>query len=491
MDTRQTRYNMKYVMLCCTVAAFGGLLLGYDSSVISGAIEPLSDYFQLSPSETGWAVSNILLGSLIGCFIAPKLSDKLGRKNSLAITAFIFTVSVAGTVVAHNFTTFVIMRMLGGLAIGLASVISPIYLAELSPSKFRGRTSALYAVCCVGGQSVVLLTNFFINKSMAPEAMIDMGWRYILATALIPCALFLFCILFIPESPRWNVLKGRDKAALDTLTKISNKEHAETVFSEIKRSFSHQAANQHKTKFRLDKTTVPLLVIGIGLAIGNQISGINVIQYFGPSLLKNVSSSTDSALLVTFWLSVCQLVGVLIGMSLIDRVGRRKLLLMGAIASSVFLTYSFVAFYYQLPGLLAVVGLFAYMVFFGISWGQIVWTVLGEIFPTEIRSVCVGISICMMSMANFIISTTFPIFNSNAFLLEVFHGGFPLLLFAIFSLGMYFFTFRYLPETAGVSLEKIHGLVLKQFNVNVDESELLGTKAGDKSTESFNVPMGH
>lgn len=124
MDTRQTRYNMKYVMLCCTVAAFGGLLLGYDSSVISGAIEPLSDYFQLSPSETGWAVSNILLGSLIGCFIAPKLSDKLGRKNSLAITALIFTVSVAGTVVAHNFTTFVIMRMLGGLAIGLASVIS-------------------------------------------------------------------------------------------------------------------------------------------------------------------------------------------------------------------------------------------------------------------------------------------------------------------------------------------------------------------------------
>ncbi|PAW34822.1 MFS transporter [Pantoea vagans] len=470
METRQKRYNMKYVMLCCTVAAFGGLLMGYDSSIISGAIEPLSDYFQLTPAETGWAVSNILLGSLVGCFIAPKLSDKFGRKKSLAITALLFTASVVGTAIAHNFFTFVAFRILGGLAIGLASVISPIYLAELSPSKYRGRTSALYAVCCVGGQSVVLLTNYFINKSMLPEVMVDTGWRYILATALVPCALFIFFIAFIPESPRWNVLKGKDKEALDTLSKISDLVHARTVFNEIKHSFSDEAATRHKSRFRLNKTTVPLLIIGIGLAVGNQISGINVIQYFGPTLLKNVSGSTDSALLQTFWLSVCQFVGVLMGMALIDKVGRRKLLLLGAITSAVFLAYTFIAFYYRLPGLLAVVGLFAYMVFFGMTWGQIVWTVLGELFPTEIRSICVGISICAMSMANFVISTTFPILNSSAFLLEIFHGGFPLLLFALFSLAMYFFTFRYLPETAGMPLEKIHARVLEKFNIDPREA---------------------
>lgn len=469
METRQKRYNMKYVMLCCTVAAFGGLLMGYDSSIISGAIEPLSDYFQLTPAETGWAVSNILLGSLVGCFIAPKLSDKFGRKKSLAITALLFTASVVGTAIAHNFFTFVAFRILGGLAIGLASVISPIYLAELSPSKYRGRTSALYAVCCVGGQSVVLLTNYYINKSMLPEMMVDTGWRYILATALVPCALFIFFIAFIPESPRWNVLKGKDKEALDTLSKISDPVHARTVFNEIKHSFSDEAATRHKSRFRLNKTTVPLLIIGVGLAVGNQISGINVIQYFGPTLLKNVSGSTDSALLQTFWLSVCQFAGVLMGMALIDKVGRRKLLLLGAITSAVFLAYTFIAFYYHLPGLLAVVGLFAYMVFFGMTWGQIVWTVLGELFPTEIRSICVGISICAMSMANFVISTTFPILNSNAFLLEIFHGGFPLLLFALFSLAMYFFTFRYLPETAGMPLEKIHARVLEKFNVDPRE----------------------
>ncbi|MBP2168218.1 SP family xylose:H+ symportor-like MFS transporter [Erwinia toletana] len=478
MDTRKTRYNMKYVMLCCTVAAFGGLLLGYDSSIISGAIEPLSEHFRLSPAETGWAVSNILLGSLIGCFIAPKLSDKLGRKKSLAITALVFTVSVVGTVIAHNFTVFVIARMLGGLAIGLASVISPIYLAELSPSKFRGRTTALYSVCCVGGQCVVLLTNYYIHQFMAAEAMVDTGWRYILATALLPCALFILFVLFIPESPRWNMLKGREKPALDTLTKISNAEHAQSVFNEIKISLKHSAANSHKTRFSFNKTTVPLLIVGVGLAVGNQISGINVIQYFGPSLLKNVFPDSGSALLQTFWLSICQFIGVLIGMSMIDKVGRRKLLLLGAISSCVFLTYSFIAFYYHLPGMLAVIGLFAYMVFFGITWGQIVWTVLGELFPTEIRAVCVGISICMMSLANFIISTTFPIMNSNPYLLELFHGGFPLLLFAIFSLGMYFFTYRFLPETAGVSLEKIHGLVLEKFNVEVPADQLPVSRAG-------------
>jgi len=483
MDT--SRYNMKYVILCCTVAAFGGLLMGYDSSIISGAIEPLSEYFQLSPAETGWAVSNILLGSLVGCFIAPRLSDKLGRKKSLAITALLFTVSVIGTAIAHNFTVFVIFRIIGGLAIGLASVISPIYLAELSPSKFRGRTTALYAVCCVGGQSVVLLTNYFITKSTLPEVMINMGWRYILATALVPCALFMFFIAFIPESPRWNVLKGKYDEALDTLTKISNREHAESVFNEIKHSFSDKTALQHKSRLRLDKTTIPLLVIGIGLAVGNQISGINVIQYFGPTLLKNVAGSTDSALLQTFWLSICQFIGVLAGMVLIDKVGRRKLLLLGAITSCICLAYSFIAFFYHLPGMLAVVGLFAYMIFFGMTWGQIVWTVLGEIFPTEIRSICVGISICAMSLANFVISSTFPIMNSSALLLDVFHGGFPLLLFAIFSLGMYFFTFRYLPETAGVSLEKIHGLVLEKFNV---EAELPQSTASTKASESFDIP---
>ncbi|MXP67637.1 sugar porter family MFS transporter [Pantoea sp. Aalb] len=466
MPNKQTYYNMQYIILCCITASFGGLLMGYDSSIISGAIEPLSNYFQLTPSKTGWAVSNILLGSLIGCLIAPRLSDTFGRKKSLSITALLFSLSVIGTSLAYDFDIFVIFRIIGGLAIGLASVISPIYLAELSPSKFRGRTTALYAVCCVGGQSVVLLTNYFITKSILPEIMVEIGWRYILVTALLPCILFIFFLVFIPESPRWNILKGQYNEALDTLIKISNYKHAKIVFKEIKYSFLSNKNQNYKSNLSLDKATISLLVIGIGLAVGNQISGINVIQYFGPILLKNISSNMDHALLQTFWLSICQFIGILIGMTLIDKIGRRKLLLLGALASYICLTYSFITFYYHLSGLIAIFGLVSYMIFFGMTWGQVVWTVLSEIFPTKIRSMCMGICICTMSLTNFVISTIFPILNSNTLLIHKFHGGFPLLLFAIFSLFIYLFTFRYLPETTGMSLEKINNVLSNKLNSN-------------------------
>lgn len=359
--------------------------------------------------------------------------------------------------------------MVAGLAIGLASVISPIYLAELSPSKYRGRTTALYSICCVGGQSIVLLTNYFITNAIDHPQMVESGWRLILSSAIVPCILLLIFVAFIPESPRWSVLRGADTQALDTLTRISNANHAQSVYREIKDSL-HTMESTKKIKLRLDKRTIPLLIIGIGLAVGNQLSGINIIQYYGPTLLKSVTGSNSSALFITFLLSISQFVGVVIGMMLLDRIGRRKLLLFGALASSIFLAYSFIAFYLQFTGPAAVIGLFGFMLFFGITWGQIVWTVLGEIFPTDIRSICVGISICMMSFSNFAISSTFPVLNSNAYLLNVFHGGFPLLLFSVFSLGMFFFTWRYVPETAGISLEKIEDIVMQRFYRNKSDT---------------------
>ncbi|MGA8119841.1 sugar porter family MFS transporter [Rouxiella badensis] len=463
MATNKTHYNLVYLMLCCTVAAFGGLLMGYDSSIISGAIEPLSTYFQLGPAETGWAVSCIQVSSLIGCLVAPKISDHFGRKRSLCVTAIIFAVSIVGTALAHNFTVFILFRLIGGLAIGLACVISPIYLAELSPSRYRGRTTALYSICCVGGQSVVMLTNFFISKSMTSAVLVDTGWRLILSSALVPCIALLVFISFIPESPRWSVFKGRDKEALTTLGKISNLEHAKTVFGEIKDSIKTDIHSTVKAKFTLNKKTFPLLIIGIGLALGNQLSGVNVIQYFGPTLMKNISSDNNTAMFLAFVLAFAQFLGVVVGMFLLDKVGRRKLLLWGALASTVCLAYSFAAFYLRFAGVYSVLGLFAFMFLFGITWGQVIWTVLGEIFPMEIRSICVGISVCSLSVANFAVSTTFPIMNSNPYLQQVFHGGFPLLLFSGFSLLMFLFTYRYVPETANVPLERIEAIVLRKY----------------------------
>jgi len=463
MATNKTHYNLVYLVLCCTVAAFGGLLMGYDSSIISGAIEPLSAYFQLTPAETGWAVSCIQVSSLLGCLLAPKISDRFGRKRSLCVTAIIFAVSIIGTALAHNFTAFILFRLIGGLAIGLACVISPIYLAELSPSRYRGRTTALYSICCVGGQSVVMLTNFFISKSMTSDVLVDTGWRYILSSALVPCVALLVFIAFIPESPRWSVFRGRDKDALTTLGKISNPEHAKTVFSEIRESITTDTSNNGKTKFKLNKKTIPLLIIGIGLAVGNQLSGVNVIQYFGPTLMKNITTDNNTAMFLAFVLAFAQFLGVMVGMMLLDKIGRRRLLLWGALASTVCLAYSFAAFYLRFPGVFSVLGLFTFMFLFGITWGQVIWTVLGEIFPMEIRSICVGISVCSLCVANFAVITTFTIMNSNPYLQEVFHGGFPLLLFSGFSLLMFVFTYRFVPETANVPLERIEAIALRQF----------------------------
>jgi len=179
------KHNMAYVMAICAVAALGGLLFGYDSSVISGAIEPISHHYQLSPAETGWAVSNVIIGCVIGCLVAGKLADRYGRKKMLIVTAILFVVSVAGTALAPDFTTFVVFRIIGGLGIGLASVISPIYIAEVAPKDYRGRAMTMHMICCVGGQVLVLLTNYLIAKNADPEWLNAYGWRWMLGAAVV------------------------------------------------------------------------------------------------------------------------------------------------------------------------------------------------------------------------------------------------------------------------------------------------------------------
>ncbi|TKI03009.1 sugar porter family MFS transporter [Martelella alba] len=462
MSDSNIRYDIKYIIRICTIAALGGLLLGYDSSIISGAIEPLSRHYSLSPAQIGWAVSNVIIGCIIGCYAGGPLGDKLGRKKTLVITALVFLVSVLGTSFATSFTMFVCFRIIGGLAIGLACVISPIYMAEVSPAAFRGRAITMHSFCLVGGQVIVLLTNFLIARGMTDAWMVELGWRYILGAALVPSVLFLLVVWFVPESPRWNVMAGHDEAALKTLARISNLEHAKSVFQEIKNSLQQHSAPIDK-KFTLNKKTMMFLTIGLGLAVGNQLTGINVIQYFGPTLLLNITGNLDDAMFKTFWLAVFQFSGVVTGQYLIDRIGRTKLLLWGSLWSFIFLIYTFIAFYYQFKGYASVIGLFGFMFTFGTTWAQVIWTVIGEIFPTHIRAIGMGISISGMWIASFIISQGFPLINKSQFLLEHFHGGFPILVFAICSLFTWWFAKRFVPETKNVHLEEIEQLVVAKF----------------------------
>lgn len=465
MPLTPPKHNMAYVMAICAVAALGGLLFGYDSSVISGAIEPIAHHYRLSAAETGWAVSNVIIGCVIGCLVAGKLADRYGRKSMLIITAILFVVSVAGTALAPDFTTFVVFRMIGGLGIGLASVISPIYIAEVAPKDYRGRAMTMHMVCCVGGQVLVLLTNYLIAKNADPEWLNAYGWRWMLGAAFVPCVLFFLFVGFIPESPRWNVMVGRNEQALKTLTRISSAEHARRLIGEIQDSLQQKASQQVTSeRARFTRKTSIFLVIGIGLAIFNQLTGINVIQYFGPTLLMNVTHNMQEAMYMTIWLAVLQFAGVMAGMMLIDRMGRKSLLLIGSLGSAVCLLITFWTFYSGMTGWVSVIGLFGFMFLFGGTWGQVVWTVIGEIFPTRLRGAGMGFSICAMWAGNFFVSQSFPMMNQSQYLNETFNGAFPLLLFAVCSLASWWFVKALLPETRGVSLEKMEALILERFD---------------------------
>lgn len=465
MPLTPPKHNMAYVMAICAVAALGGLLFGYDSSVISGAIEPIAHHYRLSAAETGWAVSNVIIGCVIGCLVAGKLADRYGRKSMLIITAILFVVSVAGTALAPDFTTFVVFRMIGGLGIGLASVISPIYIAEVAPKDYRGRAMTMHMVCCVGGQVLVLLTNYLIAKNADPEWLNAYGWRWMLGAAFVPCVLFFLFVGFIPESPRWNVMVGRNEQALKTLTRISSADHARRLIGEIQDSLQQKASQQVTSeRARFTRKTSIFLVIGIGLAIFNQLTGINVIQYFGPTLLMNVTHNMQEAMYMTIWLAVLQFAGVMAGMMLIDRMGRKSLLLIGSLGSAVCLLITFWTFYSGMTGWVSVIGLFGFMFLFGGTWGQVVWTVIGEIFPTRLRGAGMGFSICAMWAGNFFVSQSFPMMNQSQYLNETFNGAFPLLLFAVCSLVSWWFVKALLPETRGVSLEKMEALILERFD---------------------------
>lgn len=482
MPVSHQRHNIAYVMGICCVAALGGLLLGYDSSVISGAIEPLSHHYRLSPAETGWAVSNVIIGCVLGCLVAGHIADRYGRKKTLLMTALLFVASVIGTALAPNFEIFVLFRIIGGLGIGMASVVSPVYIAEVAPKDYRGRAMTMHMICCVGGQVLVLLTNYLIAKGATPEWLNDTGWRWMLGSAFVPCLLFFIFISFIPESPRWNVMAGHDDRALKTLTRISSAGHAQNVLREIKTSLQSELRPSHShERLRFNKRNLVFLVIGVGLALFNQLTGINVIQYFGPSLLRNVTGSMEEAMFMTIWLAAMQFVGVMVGMALIDRVGRKILLSFGSWGAALCLIMTFISFYAGIKGIASVIGLFGFMLIFGATWAQVVWTVIGEIFPNRLRAAGMGFSISAMWIANFLVSQSFPIMNKNPWLMAHFGGGFPLLIFAVCCLISWWFVRKYLPETKGVSLEKMEQLVLDRFALTSREENPRNVQPEEKA----------
>ncbi|ORM50829.1 MFS transporter [Pantoea conspicua] len=456
------KHNLKLLLFICSIASLSGVILGYDASVISGVIEPLTEHLALSPWQSGWAVSNVILGCVVGAWSVGALSDRIGRKPTLILTALLFTLSAVGSALADTLTQFVIYRLIGGLAVGMASAITPLYIAEISPKDWRGRMLGLQQILMVGGQVTVYVVNYLIARGMTHSWIVSEGWRWMLASGVVPCLLFLALVPFMPESPRWLALNGKREQALAVLTRLSTPQHATRLLAEISASTAGHGDGRASTGLLRDARARYILLIGCAIAILQQISGINILLYYAPSLLQNISSDTQTSLFHSIFLGLALLAGVAFCLNAVDRWGRTRLLRWGALGCALCLMMTSWAFIAQTDGLLPVFGLVAFVLIFGMSWSLGAWLLISEIFPNRIRAVAMGYAFSSMYLANFIVTQSFPMMNRSSLLMTHFHGAFPLMLCTVGCLVAFWFVQRFLPETRGVSLEHIEPLMLSK-----------------------------
>ncbi|QCR09124.1 sugar porter family MFS transporter [Brenneria rubrifaciens] len=456
-------YKTGYILSICSIAALGGILFGYDTAVISGAIGSLTAYFHLTPGEIGWAVSSVIAGCVIGAFWASSLTKRYGRKKSLMLSALLFTISAIGASLAMAFSHFVIFRIIGGVAVGLAATVSPMYMSEISPKNMRGRALSMQQFAIVFGQILIFFVNYKI-ASIATEAwLVELGWRYMFAAGILPCLLFCILVFLIPESPRWCMLVGREKEALAILTRLSNAEHAQNLMQEIKDSMIDDD-KKHRQKFDLkDKKIRYILMLGCMIAVLQQVTGVNVMMYYAPMVLREVTGNAQEALFQTIWIGVIQLVGSIIGAMIMDKMGRLTLMKLGTLGAIIGLLITSNALYTQSTGYFALFGMLFFMIFYALSWGVGAWVLISEVFPNHMRSQGMSISVGCMWIANFVVSQGFPMINENPYLYSTFHGAFPMWIFAGCCVVCYWFICRYIPETKGVSLEKMEQVVLEKY----------------------------
>lgn len=448
--------NKNYILFIALSAALGGLLFGYDTAVISGAIGNLTEYFHLTPIETGWAISSALVGCLIGAFISDYLSNRFGRKATMIITAILFILNSVGTAIPNSFTMFVLFRIVGGVGVGVASMVVPMYIAEIAPPKRRGALVGNYQLAIVIGIVVVYFVNYFIALQGNAHWNLNTGWRWMFGSEIIPSVLFLIFIFLIPESPRWLVQKGKSTDAIAVLEKLNAPEDAIQIQTEIENSLLQEDKNQWK--HLVNPVFKKALFAGIGLSILQQLTGINAILYYAPEIFKSLGSSADTSLLETSILGVVNLIFTLLAIRWVDQMGRKPLLYIGSIGMTIALAAVGLFIYFDAVGNWVLPFLLLFMASFSISWGPIVWVLLSEIFPTKIRSLALAISVFIQWVANFAVTQVFPSLVENHWLKMNFNGAFPFYLFSVICLISLLFVWRKVPETKNKTLEEMDAL---------------------------------
>jgi SP family xylose:H+ symportor-like MFS transporter len=453
VEAATDRGNTVYLVLICLVATLGGLLFGYDTAVISGAIGFLQTHFELDATMKGWAAASALVGCVFGAATAGVLSDRYGRRNVLMLSAVLFFVSAVGTAVPKTFFVFVVFRIVGGLAVGAASMTSPLYIAEISPAAIRGRMVSVNQLAIVSGMLVVYFVNYFIEGLGDESWNVAWGWRWMFASEALPafalCAL-LFCV---PESPRFLVKQGRISAAEDLLERVAGKQQGKLEMAEIRETISHESSSLLQL---LEPGMRVALVVGVGLAVLQQITGINVFLYFGPEIFKGIAGARmDAALLQTAAVGSVNLLFTIIAIWTVDLWGRKPLMIIGSAGMGLALAGLGLAAYFGQTKAWTLIFILGYIACFAVAVGPVTWVILSEIFPTRIRGRAMSIATICLWVANFVVSQTFPMMDENPQLVRLFHHAFPFWVYAFFCLVSVLFVWLCVPETKGQTLETI------------------------------------
>jgi SP family xylose:H+ symportor-like MFS transporter len=412
-----------------------------------------------------------LLGCLVGALSAGFITTKIGRKAALIISALLFTCSALGSglpaFMQQSVTLLVVFRIIGGLGIGLASMAAPTYIAEISPKDKRGILVSFYQLAVVTGFFVVFLATYYIGEGNTPQENIDTGWRWMFWSELIPCSIFLILTFFIPRSPRWLVMSGREEEALKVLNTLHEEAEAQKEIDEIKLSLNKERNTQLKGASVLQKSVIPIIVIGSILSLLQQFTGINAVLYYGGDIFEKALGFTQEDVLAQqILLGAVNFVFTFIAMFTVDKLGRKPLIYIGAVGMTLGFLLLGGSLYFEAVGLISLIGILLFIGAFAMSMGPVTWVLLSEMFPNKIRSAAMSIAVAVQWAGNYLVSQSFPIIvesDANARGTGFWNGSLPYVIFIAFIVFLIFFTKKYIIETKGKSLEQLEGIWAEKY----------------------------
>jgi len=458
-STLTAQYKYRYIWLICSVAAMGGLLFGWDWVVIGGAKPFFQRYFELtSEAQIGWANSCALIGCLFGALMAGALSDRFGRKRLLILSAFLFAVTSVGNGLAHNFTVFIAWRMLGGVGIGLASSLSPMYIAEVAPAQMRGKLVAINQLTIVIGILLAQVINWWLVRDL-PQGATDefirtswfgqQGWRWMFGLTAVPSVLFLLGMLLVPESPRWLAKTGLADAARNVLTRIGGESYATAAVADINSTLAKEEIHHVRFADLLEPRMRRVLLLGVVLAVFQQWCGINTIFNYAEEIFHAAGYDISTVLKNIAWTGSVNMLFTFVALGTVDRVGRRPLMLLGA--AGLALIYTAMGFCYanHVQGFPVLLLVLAAIGCYAMSLAPVTWVVISEIFPNRIRGAAMSVAVTALWIACFILTYTFPILNAKLGPSGTFW------LYAGICVAGFIYIFVKLPETKNKSLEQI------------------------------------